>query len=70
VRRLLAESGPDAAVFYLGDDATDEDAFAVLKNRGISVLVRPEPRPSRADWHLVPPAELLAFLDRLIAAAD
>ena len=47
VRALLAESPPGTAVFYLGDDLTDEDAFAALRSRGVGVLVRHEPRPSQ-----------------------
>jgi len=68
VRALLAEAAPGAAVFYLGDDLTDEDAFAALGERGTGVLVRAESRPSRASWRLVPPAELLAFLDAFLRA--
>jgi trehalose-phosphatase len=63
VRVLLAESEPGAAVFYLGDDLTDEDAFIALGEGGVGVLVRAEARPSRAAWRLTPPDELLAFLD-------
>lgn len=68
VRTLLAESRPEAAVFYLGDDLTDEDAFAALGESGVGVLVRSEPRPSLARWRLVPPGELLAFLDAFAQA--
>jgi trehalose 6-phosphate phosphatase len=62
VRTLLAESGPHTAAAYLGDDATDEDAFVALGSRGLSVLVRPEPRESRADIWIRPPEGLLSFL--------
>ncbi len=62
VRCILDEEGDGAVVFYLGDDVTDEDAFAALGVRGVSVLVRAEPRPTLAAWHLVPPGELLEFL--------
>jgi len=61
---------PDAAAAYLGDDTTDEDAFAALRGRGLTLLVRPEPRPSEADFWLRPPDDLLAFLDAWIAAAE
>ena len=59
-----------ATAAYLGDDTTDEDAFAVLRGRGLTLLVRPEPRPSQAAYWLQPPLELLAFLDAWIRAAE
>ncbi len=62
VRALLDELGPGAAIAYLGDDLTDEDAFHALGGRGLRVLVRPEQRPSAADLWLRPPSELLHFL--------
>ncbi len=62
VRTLLSESGGEAVAAYLGDDFTDEDAFKALRGRGLSVLVRPEFRPTAADLWLVPPGELLDFL--------
>ena len=68
VRKIVEEEGQDAAVFYLGDDTTDEDAFAALKGRGTPVLVRKEPRPTHAGWRLTPPGELLEFLSRWDAA--
>ena len=68
MRRIVEEAGRDAVVFYLGDDVTDEDAFAALKGKGTSVLVRKEPRPTQAEWLLKPPEELLEFLCRWNAA--
>ena len=62
VERAFAELGGDAAVAYLGDDATDEDAFAAIRGRGLPVLVRPEPRRTRAEVRLRPPGEVLDFL--------
>jgi trehalose-phosphatase len=64
VDTVLGECARDAAAAYLGDDATDEDAFRALRGRGLAVLVRPEHRPTAADVWIKPPAELLAFLDR------
>ena len=61
-KAILSETGPDSAVAYLGDDLTDEDAFAVTKPRGIAVLVRPEYRDTAADVWLCPPDELLTFM--------
>lgn len=67
VQTLLDELGPQTALAYLGDDLTDEDAFERIGARGLRVLVRPEPRPTRADLWLRPPAELLEFLGRWAA---
>jgi trehalose-phosphatase len=49
---------------YLGDDRSDEDAFRVLKGRGISVLIGPSRGPSKADFFLRNPAEVQEFLLR------
>lgn len=68
VDAVLADMPADAAVAYLGDDLTDEDAFQAIRGRGIGVLVRPEFRASRADFWLRPPQELLDFLRRWQAA--
>jgi len=62
VRTVLAESGVDCMAAYLGDDVTDEDAFRAVKDRGLAVLVRAEPRETLADLQLRPPRELIAFL--------
>jgi trehalose 6-phosphate phosphatase len=61
---------PTATAAYLGDDTTDEDAFAVLRGRGLTLLVRPEPRPSQATYWLRPPEDLLTFLDAWTRAAE
>ena len=62
VKAVLAETPPDSAVAYLGDDITDEDAFRAIKTRGLSVLVRREFRATEADVWLKPPEELVEFL--------
>lgn len=70
VRQLLSESGPGAVCAYLGDDRTDEDAFAALAGSGLAVLVREAPRDTAADWWIRPPEELLDFLDQWTAACQ
>ncbi len=69
VRAVLAEEGPDAAVAYLGDDTTDEDAFEALDGWGLAVLVRARRRPTRSEVWLQPPEDLLRFLSRWSRAA-
>lgn len=68
VEAVLAESGPAAAIAYLGDDQTDEDAFRALKGKGLSVLVRRDRRESDADIWLQPPEELIGFLKKWLQA--
>ncbi|WP_461209382.1 trehalose-phosphatase [Desulfocurvus sp. DL9XJH121] len=70
VEAVLAEVGPETAVFYLGDDDTDEDAFETIRGRGLGILVRPKSRCTQASWYLEPPVELLAFLERLAALPE
>jgi len=48
---------------YLGDDLTDEDAFAALPEEAVGILVRPEFRETIASFWIKPPEQLLQFLD-------
>ncbi len=52
-------------VFYAGDDRTDEDAFAVLKGTGITVLVAERPRKSWAKFRARNSEEVIEFLRSL-----
>jgi trehalose-6-phosphatase len=56
-------------IAYLGDDRTDEDAFHALRGRGLTVLVRDQPRPTLAEVQLRPPQELIQFFRDWLAAA-
>jgi trehalose-phosphatase len=69
VRQILSEEPAGAAVAYLGDDWTDEDGFRALRGRGLSVLVRPEPRETAADLWIRPPEEMIDFLNRWLEEA-
>lgn len=68
VEAIIQNLKDNTPIAYLGDDQTDEDAFCVLGERGLKVLVQSEPRPTLADILIKPPEELLEFLDRWIAA--
>ncbi len=68
VRNLLSRIDRNIPVAYLGDDATDEEAFQVVNGRGLSVLVRPKYRFTSAHMWLRPPDELLQFLTDWIRA--
>jgi trehalose-phosphatase len=54
---------------YIGDDRTDEDAFSVLQQRGIGILVSEQPRPTAASYSLKNPAEVGKFLRALAASS-
>ncbi len=68
VRTILSEVEPDIPVAYLGDDATDEEAFRALNGRGLTILVRPTYRFTAAQMWLRPPSELVQFLADWICA--
>lgn len=70
VHRLLTALGlgDGAAPLFIGDDETDEDAFAAVRARGIGVLVADSPRPTAARYALRDPQEAAAFLRALAAA--
>jgi len=62
----LGLDGPDALPIFLGDDVTDEDAFAAAADRGgIGILVAEEPRPTAAAYRLRDPGEVEELLTRL-----
>jgi trehalose 6-phosphate phosphatase len=63
VRRLRAPFLP----IYVGDDTTDEPAFALL-DRGITVKVGAADRKTHARYWLANPAEVRGFIERLEGA--
>ena len=62
IKTILSEAPQPSACAYLGDDHTDEDAFAALSGKGLSVLVRTDFRPTLAQLWLKPPEDLIEFL--------
>jgi trehalose 6-phosphate phosphatase len=67
VRRLAGRIGERFFPVYFGDDLSDEDAFAVLKGRGITVLVG-EAQPSAARYRVDNPAGVVVVLDSIANA--
>ena len=71
--RLLVRAGEPTAVGYLGDDVTDEDAFAALDeltescalDAGLSVKVGTA--QTRAPWRIADPEAVAELLGRLVA---
>jgi len=68
--RTLKLDGPEVLPFYLGDDTTDEDAFAVLQGRGIGILIGCPARETAARYVLDAPAEVGRFLGNLATTLE
>ena len=66
----LELDGEDVLPFYLGDDLTDEDAFAVVRDKGIGILVAESPRETKARYALRDVAEVATFLEALAGVIE
>lgn len=55
---------------FIGDDVTDEDAFAALDDHGIGLVVADEARPTGADYRLENPDDVREFLSRLATVLE
>jgi len=62
IRRWLL-SHPADEVLYAGDDTTDQDAFRVLRRRGLTIAVGR--RPTGAEFRTRDPASFCRWLERL-----
>ena len=67
MQRLIEESGAATAVF-VGDDLTDEEAFAVLRHSDISIKVGDA--DTVAHHRLDGPAQVRAWLRELAELLD
>lgn len=75
LRRLMSVLGldrDDIMPVYVGDDLTDEDAFDVIRDRGLGVVVQGEAgdRLTSARYSLASPAMIGAFLEELASAGE
>ena len=70
IREQLGMNTENSVAFYLGDDTTDEDAFAVLGEGDVGILVASRPRDTEARYTLKDPSEVRVFLEGLIDIID
>ena len=66
IMNALGLSWAEHGVFYLGDDTTDEDAFRVLRTRGIGILISEKTRKSSADFRLSSPEEVKKWIQSFL----
>jgi alpha,alpha-trehalase len=63
--RELGLTGTGVVPIYLGDDVTDEDAFRVIRDSGIGIVVGVDGPPTLARYHLEDTEAVETFLTRL-----
>ncbi len=56
---------PDILPLYIGDDLTDEDAFATLQGRGVGIMVGEHDEQTAASYRLEDVEDVQAFLETL-----
>ncbi len=70
---LLKKMGleePDTLVFYIGDDTTDEDAFRVLQEEGVPIVVGEDSRTSLAHYRLDNTEQVKLFFQKTIVLLE
>jgi trehalose-phosphatase len=63
VRDLMARSQPGTLPVYVGDDATDEDAFEAVMPGGLGIRVGQDDRPTLARARIRGPEAVADFLE-------
>lgn len=66
----LSLNNADVMPVFIGDDLTDEDAFAALQNRGITILVGEHDEQTYAEFGLEDVNEVRQFLEILVEHAS
>lgn len=65
--RRISDEHPDCTPVYLGDDTTDEDAFAALQDMDRdAITVRIGEEETRAEYRLAGPDEVVDYLRRYV----
>jgi trehalose 6-phosphate phosphatase len=70
VAELVAQSPPGALAVYLGDDATDRDAFRQVLGHGVAIQVGTTVGSSAAEFRLGSVDEVRGFLERWETATE
>ncbi len=69
--RFTARFPAKIVPIYFGDDDTDEDAFRVLRRKGITVRITKNPdEPSSAEYYLGSPEEVYQVLSMIKSARE
>ncbi len=68
-RQQFAQGDKEVLPVYIGDDVTDEDAFKVLRNKGITIAIG-KTSGSYAQFYLNDAAEVGEFLRRIEACRN
>ncbi|MDD2752221.1 MAG: trehalose-phosphatase [Candidatus Omnitrophica bacterium] len=68
-RQQFSEGEIKVLPVYIGDDATDEDAFKALKRKGLTIVVG-NPNNSAADYYLKDAQEVIKFLRLVLREKD
>jgi len=66
ILNILGYRPDDHLAVYIGDDVTDEDAFAALEGKGFGILVADELRASKASYIIKDPQDVKKVLEFLI----
>lgn len=67
--RALASAGEVTVLpIYVGDDETDEEAFATLRRSGVTVAVGPHTPLTQAQYVVKTPADVRRFLQQMLEA--
>ncbi|MBI4845639.1 MAG: trehalose-phosphatase [Candidatus Omnitrophica bacterium] len=64
-KNFFASKNAGVMPIYIGDDVIDEDAFRVIKNKGLAIFVG-KPKKSYARYYLKDHNEVRNFLERIL----
>ncbi len=69
IMQALGISWSDICAVYIGDDTTDEDAFRVIRTRGVGILVSEHDKVSAADFRVGSPEDVKRLFEMILSAA-